>query len=570
MKFQLWSLMAFWPVAFATGEIIVLPETITFGVGASCDFDAASFVIQDAIDSADSGDTIRISNELTWIVPAGLVVANKSLTIVGGFSNCTDDSSDPATPSFINAIGSSTTLTVSNAIAGVPTVLVRNIVLFNGDGGATKGGGVDLSGGILLRLDNVDVQDSDADYGGGIRIHGGPPIPTLSLEGGSLIGGTSIFGGSNSASQHGGGIYCDDGGVIEWEHASINFNNALVGGGMYLEGCTLTMPSAPGSELRTVEIRGNEALQAGGGLYATGSSDITLTSELNRQVRISNNKAGTTGGGIYLINSNLDAAGLKLEQNSAEGNGGAAYLLGSTFDLGRGNPTGANCPDRERCATITRNLSADPVGGVLGGNGSVVDLRQVFVEANSGNSVAALSVSNGSTLILRDVQLTGNTATGGGDSRLISAVDATLDLRHVTAAANEVNSLIRTLSSSTVTIHDSILWEPGIPTLGGDGTAILDLSCNNASENGTIAGAVTHTPGFLTGDVVGLPPPILHLAPSSKNIDTCDDAPLPNPAFDIIGQLRVVDIPEVADGAGALDRGATEYQPPLFKDGFED
>lgn len=179
---------------------------------------------------------------------------------------------------------------------------------------------------------------------------------------------------------------------------------ATKGGGMYLDGCTLTMPSAPGSELRTVEIRGNEVLESGGGLAATGFSDITLTSELNRQVRISNNTAGTTGGGVYLLGSNLDAAGLKLEQNEAGGNGGA----------------------------------------------------------------------------------------------------------------------------------------------------------------------VTHTPGFLMGDVVGLPPPILHLSPASQNIDTCDDAPPSNPAFDIVGQLRVVNIPEVPNGAGALDRGAAEYQPPLFKDSFED
>jgi hypothetical protein len=133
-----------------------------------------------------------------------------------------------------------------------------------------------------------------------------------------------------------------------------------------------------------------------------------------------------------------------------------------------------------------------------------------------------------------------------------------------------VDAVIESNLASNVTVHDSILWQPGIPTLGGDGTAILDLSCNNASENVTIAGAVTHTPGFLTGDVVGLPLPILHLAPASQNIDTCDDVPPSNPAFDLLGQMRVVDIPEEPDGAGPLDRGAAEYQPPLFKDSFED
>jgi hypothetical protein len=60
------------------------------------------------------------------------------------------------------------------------------------------------------------------------------------------------------------------------------------------------------------------------------------------------------------------------------------------------------------------------------------------------------------------------------------------------------------------------------------------------------------------------------LAPDSANVDACDDAPAPNPAFDAVGSPRVVDVTDVADQAGPLDRGALEYQPPIFIDGFED
>lgn len=569
MNYRAWILLLLWPM-WANAGIVVVPNTITFGTGASCDFQSAFDSIQDAIDSANSGDTIRITNEASWIVPSGLVVANKSLTIVGGFSNCSDTTTDPNTRSYINADGFSTTLTVSNAIAGVPTVLVRNIVLSGGNGAASKGGGVDLRGGILLRLDYVKVQNSDADRGGGIRVHGGPPIPTLRLEGGSLIGGMSKFDDPNNAFLYGGGIYCDNGGIIEWQDASINYNSALAGGGMYLNGCTVTMPAAPGNTFRTVEIRGNEVLEQGGGLVAINSSSLTLGSALNRQVWIRNNKAVSFGGGIYMIGSSLDAAGLKLEENQAGGTGGAAYLFGSTFDLSRGNPTGANCPDKSRCATVTRNLTTSIVGGIFGTSTSVIDLRQVFVESNSASNVAALGVTGDSTLVLRDVQLAGNSATNLSGTALISSNDATLDLRHVTAASNDVDELVDSVTASNVTIHDSILWQPGVPTLDDDGTGTLDLLCNNASENATMAGAVTHAPGFLAGDVFGLPIPILHLAPTSQNIDTCADVPPSNPAFDIIGQLRVVNIPEVSNLAGALDRGASEFQPPLFKDGFED
>jgi hypothetical protein len=106
--------------------------------------------------------------------------------------------------------------------------------------------------------------------------------------------------------------------------------------------------------------------------------------------------------------------------------------------------------------------------------------------------------------------------------------------------------------------------------VANDGTGSLNGSCNNGSENTTLTGAITHAPGFITEGEPDTPPPVLHLATESENIDACDDAPAPNPAFDLVGQLRIVDLAEVANVAGPLDRGALERHPPLFADGFED
>jgi len=106
--------------------------------------------------------------------------------------------------------------------------------------------------------------------------------------------------------------------------------------------------------------------------------------------------------------------------------------------------------------------------------------------------------------------------------------------------------------------------------VAGDGTGSLNGSCNNGSENTTLTGAVTHVPGFRTEGSPDAPPPVLFLSPDSENIDTCDDAPALNPAFDLVGQLRLVDIIDMKNLEGPLDRGALEYHPPLFADGFED
>jgi len=440
-----------------------------------------------------------------------------------------------------------------------------------GDGDANKGGNIDLSGGVLLRLDNVNVQEGEADYGGGIRIHGGPPIATLRLEGGTRIGGISPILLTNNAFQQGGGIYCDGSGVIEWVDAAINFNTALHGGGIRMNGCSLTMPEAVGGNYRVVEIRGNQVLGSGGGIYASNDATLAMNSSRNRQVRIDGNHADVDGGGILIFGAGvtLDADGVQIEENAADNHGGGLYINAGSVSLDRGNPSGADCPARERCATLSRNLAGVHGGAAYLIGAAELDLRQAFVESNSANNMPGMLLTSGSTLVLRDVQFAGNTGLAGAE--LIFASDSALELRHVSSAFNTVARSIRTIGGSNVTIHDSILWQAeGTTTLGGDGTAVLDLSCNNAIENATLPGAATHTPGFLDGDTVSLPLPVLQLAPDSANVDACDDAPVPNPAQDAVGQPRVVDAAEVVNQAGPLDRGALEYQPPIFIDGFED
>jgi hypothetical protein len=61
----------------------------------------------------------------------------------------------------------------------------------------------------------------------------------------------------------------------------------------------------------------------------------------------------------------------------------------------------------------------------------------------------------------------------------------------------------------------------------------------------------------------------LRLTENSQNIDRCPEAPAPG-AVDLGGGTRLVDAPLSVKGAGDLDRGAFEFEPPLFKDGFED
>jgi hypothetical protein len=558
--------VTFWASSAAAGVVVVQPEVFTVGPMADdvCDYHD----IQSAINNAASGDVVRVTSG-TWAVASSLEIYNMSLSLVGGYSNCSDTTSDPATPTIANHTAvDGTVLIIANGFAGIESVLVRNFNLTNGDGGLIDGGGLDVSGELEVRLDNVDIYGNEADYGGGIRVHG-TFAPTLVLEGGSVIGGTGAFTGDNSATFNGGGIYCSEGGFIEWVDASINYNNALHGGGMYLDDCTLTMPNAAGSTLRTVEIRGNQALQMGGGLRVVNGASASLESALNRQVRISNNEA-QNGGGVSVDDAQFAGAGVHIEENEASSLGGGVHLdTDASLDLSRGNPTGANCPNRPRCATLTRNQGGSGGGGAYVFDGSVLDLRQVFVERNSAPSSAAVGVSF-ATLVMRDVQVASNIATASPAGNVMLAGGSTLDLRHITLALNTADEALRLTNNASALVSDSILWQPGDTLVSNDGSGSLNGSCNNGSENTTLTGAVTHPPGFITEGVPLSPPPVLFLDSESQNIDACDDAPAPNPAFDLAGQMRITDLGDATNLAGPLDRGALEHFPPLFADGFEE
>ncbi len=549
----------------AFAGIIVPPGVHTVGNNAAiCDYPT----LQAAIDDAASGDTIRVQT-INYALPTGITISNKSLTVVGGYSDCNDTTADPDQPTTLTEGGASTVLTVSSVIAGVQNVWLRNFVLRSGDGGANKGGGVDLSGGVTLRLDNVEVRENEAQYGGGIRIHGGPPHPTLRLEGGSLIGGVGPFDMHNNAFQSGGGIYCSDGGVIEWLDASINFNTASQGGGVYLSNCSLTTPAITGGELRTTEIRGNRVLFGGGGLVAQANSTVTLASQLNRQITIVANHADFDGAGVLLNGSFLSADGVHFESNNAGQSGGAIYATNSEATLTRGADDNSNCPSPPRCARLSFNVAGTTGGGISAFNGSNIYLIGVFMEANQASSIAALLSSLGSAVVLRDVQLVRNVAANPGGTRLFHSYDGSLGLRNVTTTGNDVHFVFELENNAMLLARDSIFWEPEAVILSTDGTETLDLSCNNASEDISFPGAATHDPGFRYSLERGPVYPPMRLAGDSANIDRCSELPVVG-VVDISGAARLVDVPGIANGAGAQDRGAFEYEPPLFADGFED
>ena len=187
------------------------------------------------------------------------------------------------------------------------------------------GGGVYVSGGIFI-LDGGTINACSATNGGGVYVAGG----TFKLNSGTIDGCSATYGGgvatsgsgkfdmtngtisNNTASENGGGIWCDTAGWTgsaadtKISGGSISYNSAVDGGGIYLNN-----PADSYSSIRTLSIwggtiSGNEASNNGGGIYVDILTEIYFSHESQTPSSpvITSNVASNDGGGIYMNTPN--------------------------------------------------------------------------------------------------------------------------------------------------------------------------------------------------------------------------------------------------------------------------
>jgi hypothetical protein len=236
---------------------------------------------------AANGDTIEISPTLTApiVLSQGELLLKKNLTIEG-------QSSQPETIS-----GNSSSRVFEVAAHRTLTLTYLNLIDGNGLANPTDTSTYAYSGGAILNfgtlaVNNSTLSNNSAQYGGGILNAGGTvtvnsstlsgnsavvPFPTTSGAGGgiwsagSLTVSNSTLSG-NSATYEGGGI-CNRGSLTV-SSSTLFDNSAYHGGGIANDGSSATA-TISGSTLS-----GNQASQAGGGIYNTGTatvSDCALT-----------------------------------------------------------------------------------------------------------------------------------------------------------------------------------------------------------------------------------------------------------------------------------------------------
>ena len=353
-----------WNLEFATGDIeaplALTPEAManyggtlkTITVTNTKDSGAGS--LRDAIASAAAGDTINFSSSIgnpKITLTSGQLVIRKDVTIDGGNRKIT-----------ISGNNSSRVIRLENFTnATLKNLIVANGRVFGGEQYSettNSGAGIQTGNSSTLTLENCEVNNNVAGFGGGIYagLRGTTIVLNSKFSGndGSLTDGTER--GAGAIGTKSGGSLTIRGSQFTNNKGSYSaaVNNLLgsltiedskfignvavkgVGGAVYVDGANSSGPnSGPGPVGGNVVIRnslfdGNIAENEGGAAFLFGYPPDQMLLENSTFI---NNKAiknargtGGSGGAVRQGNADLTVINSTFANNSGTDNGGAMWL----------------------------------------------------------------------------------------------------------------------------------------------------------------------------------------------------------------------------------------------------
>ena len=538
-----------------------LPFLFTVGSDGACSHSNLQAALNAAQAAGPENDVIRIATNHTDTSVSAEIFAH-SVTLEGGYTSCSaSTSSGLSTLDGSGGSAASVLFIYGGSDLDQHVVILRDLTIRGGEDDGF-GGGLDISGGMNVRLEGTIVEDNVSDFGGGISIRGSSA---------SLVVAESSQILNNTASQRGGGVYCE-GGFAGLFDSAIAFNEADTGGGVAaVQGCLFRHQA--GGPLLGIYL--NSAQSQGGGIYTRDGANVELTGTSAAPAAVVSNSASSSGGGLWVAGSEVRARSARIDSNSAGFGGGVGVGIGGRFFM---ELSGGSCDTSDRCSTLSGN-TADR-GGALSVNSStgLADIRQTYVEGNSATvEGSAAYVTVGARLVMEGVVLAGNQ---GGESVIKLRGDTTSGLlAFVTMTDNDASDAVIVARDSTfghaerLEIYSSILWEPAAAgiLLSFDASTQTEVDCLLVNSN----------IGLPAGDFITVLPPVFadagagdyHLTESSPAVDYCDAAAYLPTHRDIDGSQRGVDNPQVPDNflISWYDIGADELTSPdlIFSDGFE-
>jgi len=248
-----------------------------------------------------------------------------------------------------------------------------------------------VEGRSTLNLEgNITLSGDGANLPGG-PIRGGIHVMSngrLSLYNGVVISGNrAIYGGGvylgllqeglhmyrshirdNAANQNGGGVFAAGSTIMSLCHSQINNNTAVNGGGVFMAGRESDVDVDNHSR-----INNNTATGSGGGVHIAdiGSVALSFHSQIN------NNTAGGSGGGVFITGGGYSGVSVyhsQISGNIAGGNGGGVHVSGSGRESGVSADHGI----------ISNNTATGSGGGIyIYGYNSEAELRNSQISGNT-------------------------------------------------------------------------------------------------------------------------------------------------------------------------------------------
>ncbi len=235
-------------------------------------------------------------------------------------------------------------------------------------------------------VDSFTIQNGHANPGGGIRCDGASPT----IINCTITNNTCDAGGGPGGADRGGGVHCQGGAAPVIVNCVIT-GNLTGGGGNDLGGGCCCTGGGTAPIITNCDISGNTAGGQGGGIYCAGGADPVVTN-----CTVTGNSVDDLGGGIFCEGNgtNPEITGCLIANNSATAGASAG---GGVCVQGGSDPVVTNC-------TIANN-SSDWGGGIY--------LRQ-----------------NGSSVVLNNTIIWGNTAVPGQGFQIRARDNTTLTLDH--------------------------------------------------------------------------------------------------------------------------------------------
>lgn len=328
---------------------------------------------------------------------------------------------------------------------------------------------------------------------------------------------------------NGGGLHVTGAGTAVVSGGVVRRNTGVEGGGLWCAAtCTMTVTGT--AVLDNVATGGASALKGGGGLFNLGTMSVVNATITSNAATSIDGTAGS-GGGILNVGGTLSVVGGVIQNNSApragggiESNAGSVALanvlfIGNTTGASPGNGgalhvTGAGTVTATG-GSVRDNVAAREGGGFWNDTGLMTVTGTTFM-SNRADGPAADDgggglFNNGGTLVLEDVTVTDNAATGAaGSGGGVFTLGGLMRITGGTISGNRANRAGAGVENATgpsgpgttemtdVTVVDNMIVAPA----PGNGGGLHSGGGTVTIRGGTFSGNVAAEGGGLWSDAV--------------------------------------------------------------------